>query len=106
MIDMKKKKDVPLGQTHTTASGVLIAPSEYSDEFYKQIEAETKTACDECALLETSDCRHYACCFEERKDKKSVYYKKVIEHCSPHAPMSEDTIKVINKVAGEAYKTK
>lgn len=29
-----------------------------------------------------------------------------IEHCSPHVPMSEETVKMINKIAEEAYKTK
>lgn len=29
-----------------------------------------------------------------------------IEHCSPHSPMSSETIRVINKVAEQAYKTK
>lgn len=29
-----------------------------------------------------------------------------IEHCSPHSPMSEETIKIIDKVVEKAYKTK
>jgi len=103
---MKKKIDVPLGQTGTTELGVVIAPVEYSKDFLKHIEDETKSACDECVLLDTSDCQRYACCFEERKDKKSVYYIKVIQHCSPHTLMSEDTKRVINKVVKEAFKTK
>lgn len=45
-----------------------------------------------------------------KDSEKGVLEKKVIlsdkiEHCSPHAPMSEDTIEIVNKIAEQAYKT-
>jgi len=99
-----KKIDIPLGETFATESGVVIAPTEYSDKFYRQIENETKTACDECVFLNEENCQHYVCCFDERKDKKSVYFRQIIQHSSPHAPMSDKTKRIINKMAEIAYK--
>lgn len=69
--------DLPINEKHTTESGITIIPTEFSTELYKRFNEKAESDCVVCALQGTDQCAKYACCVEERKDGRTIYFAQI-----------------------------